>query len=224
VDKLITELGPSPARDFASRAVEALRWAYNFNAKRYDPDNGDDDRFFGTAVWRSAVHKLGLHYHDLPDSEILGKDICFEIEVSGRTIRFYKMPPRLGDNVEAFSLGGSKIKDAQARLNDEQLDLFTEVGIAVVQSAEVSPSFPRLIALHQGTPTDGLRWIVVGAPSAARGWHWWEKIYDAGWEQGLRGMGGVPMPSDPEGPQAPPHDVRIKRELLRKPGKETSQS
>ena len=170
----------------------------------------------GPLCWRSAVHKLGLNCSDLSDSVILEKDISFEIEVSGRVIRFYKMPPRLGDNVEAFALAGSKVKEAQARSNDEQLDLFAQAGVTIVQAEEASTSFPRLIALHQGTPTDGLRWIVVGAPSAARGWHWWEKIYDASWDQGLGGLGGTSTPSEPTGPQTPAHDVRIKPELLRR--------
>lgn len=211
VNRLISELGLQAASDLVDRVVPALTQAYRFNADRHAPEQGDDDRLFGVAVWRTATHELGRRCCDLPDAEILEQDICFEMELAGRTFRVYKMPPRLGDNVDAFALAGSKVKAAQARLNDEQLDLFREGGVTLAEQTE-DPTFPRLIILHQGSPLDGLRWIVVGAPSASRGWHWWVKVHDAGWSTGQ--STGQGTPGAPHSPKAPELGVRIKPGVL----------
>ncbi len=218
MDKLRSELGADTAEAFVGRVVPALRQAYDINVKRYRPEHGDDELFFGVAVWRNATHLLGEHCQDLPGSD-LQEGIVFQISLGARTFRVYKMPPRQGDNIDAFTLEGSKIRVAQGQANDDQLSLFAEVvasvGLGVVEE-RAEPEFPRLVVLHQGTPIDGLRWVAVGAPSMAsnQSWHWVEKIYDASWTSA-----GVPadVTSLNTRTQAtPPLDVRLKPELQKR--------
>jgi len=197
VEQLKREFGDEVAKAFVDRVVPALQRAYSFNVARYQPENGDDARYFGTAVWRTSVYELGMRCSELAGAEMVEADICIEMSLAGRTVRVYKMPPRLGDNVEAFTLSGSKVKVAQARSNDEQLTLF-DSGLGAVGPDAGPVSFPRLVVLHQGTPIDGLRWVEVGAPSAGGGnWHWHDRIFDAGWDVGDAGDDPVaPKSSD----------------------------
>lgn len=216
MDKLRRELGADTAEAFVGRVVPALLLAYDTNVKRYRPKHGDDEIFFGVAVWRNATHLLGEHCQGFPGSN-MQEGIVFQMSLEGRTFRFYKMPPRLGDNIDAFTLGGSKIRVAQGQTNDDQLCLFAAASAAVggvgVVEARGEPEFPRLVVLHQGTPIDGLRWVAVGAPSMAsnRSWHWVEKIYDASWTS--VGVSGDVTPLGARTPTTRPLDIRLKPEL-----------
>lgn len=212
MDRLRKVLGADTAEAFAARVVPALRRAYEVNLERYRPELGDDDLFFGVAVWRNATHLLGVECADLPGSTV-EESSAFQMTLGGRTFRVYKMPPRLGDNIAGFALDGSKIRVAQGEANDAQLTLFSPSSFSPV--ADVGePEFSRLVVVHQGTPEDGLRWVEVGAPSrpSDRTWHWHERIYDAGW--GLAALPGDVQP--PVAPTAPALDVRIKPELLQR--------
>ncbi len=223
MDKLHSELGADTANAFVGRVVPALRQAYDINVKRYRPEQGDDEIFFGVAVWRNATLLLGEHCQGLPGSD-MQEGIIFQMSLEARTFRFYKMPPRLGDNIDAFTLDGSKIRVAQGQANDDQLCLFAEVsaaGLGVVEERG-EPDFPRLVVLHQGTPIDGLRWVAVGAPSMAsnQSWHWVEKIYDASWSS--VGVSGDVTSLGARTPAVRPLDIRLKPELQKRLRKDDS--
>ncbi len=224
MEKLRSELGADTASAFVDRVVPALRRAYDINVKRYRPEQGDDEIFFGVAVWRNATHLLGERCQGLPGSD-MQEGIVFQMSLEARTFRFYKMPPRLGDNIDAFTLEGSKIRVAQGQANDDQLCLFAEVvasvGLGVVEERG-EPEFPRLVVLHQGTPIDGLRWVAIGAPSMApnQSWHWVEKIYDASWASA--GVSGDVTSLSTRTQATPPLDVRLKPELQKRLRKDDS--
>jgi hypothetical protein len=215
VEKLISEIGSDAAHQLVARVVPALNQAYAYNGRRYSPENGDDDLFFGVAVWRNATHLLEERCSDLPESEVSERGLGFEIELAGRTFRFYKMPPRLGDNIEAFTMAGSKVRVDQAQSNDDQMKLFetdfADLATVVAEDTAIGGRFPRLVVLHQGTAPDGLRWVAVGAPSAAHGWHWYEKVYDACWaESTIEELAADGFALAPEVAL----DIRVKPEVL----------
>jgi hypothetical protein len=156
----------------------ALVDAYTENCNRYSEELGDNNLTFAVSVVHNLRHMLEEALEFEEGISITRPRGSFQVEVDGRfVLHFYKAPAATGD-VGEMRFDQSRTKLELVTENTAQLSLeFKE------EEPVYSPT-RQLVVLHSGTPAEGLKQVLVGAPylSDVNGlsWAWLEELADGG--------------------------------------------
>jgi hypothetical protein len=173
-------LGAERATRLRTLIRGALVDAYTENCNRYSEDLGDNNLTFAVSVVHNLRHMLEEALEFEEAITITRPRGSFQVEVDGRfVLHFYKVPAATGD-VGEMRFDQSRTKLELVAQNTEQLSLEFED-----EKPVYSPTQARqLVVLHSGTPSDGLKQVLVGAPylSGVNGlsWAWLEEFADDG--------------------------------------------
>jgi hypothetical protein len=173
-------LGPERARRLRGIVRRALVDAYTENCNRYSEELGDNNLTFAVSVVHNLRHMVEEALEFEERITITRPRGSFQVEVDSRLVfHFYKVPSSAGD-VGEMRFDRSRTKLELVAENTEQLSLEFDVHEPVYMSSQVR----QLVILHSGTPSDGLKQILIGAPylSAVNGlsWAWLEEFADHG--------------------------------------------
>lgn len=178
--QLDDHLGQERAARLRGLIRGALVDAYTENCNRYSEELGDNNLTFAVSVVHNLRHMLEEALEFEEGISITRPRGSFQVEVDGRfVLHFYKVPVATND-VGEMRFDQSRTKLDLVTENTEQLALEFEDATPVYASGQIR----QLVVLHSGTPGEGLKHVLVGAPylSGVNGlsWAWLEEFSDDG--------------------------------------------
>lgn len=173
------KLGPERAERLRERLHTALVDAYTENCNRFSEDLGDNNLTFAVSVVHNLRHMIEEALEFEEGVAITRPRGSFQVEIDNRFVfHFYKVPAATGD-VGEIRFDQSRTKLELVAQNTAQLSLEFE-------DEQPADSLSQLVVLHSGTPNEGLKQVLVGAPylSGVNGlsWAWLEELVDQGTE------------------------------------------
>jgi hypothetical protein len=178
--QLDEQLDPERARRLRERIRGALVDAYTENCSRYSEELGDNNLTFAVSVVHNLRHMVEEALEFEEGVTITRPRGSFQVEVDSRFVfHFYKVPSTAGD-VGEMRFDQSRTKLELVAENTEQLSLEFDDH----EPAHTSSQVRQLVVLHSGTPSEGLKQVLIGAPylSGVNGlsWAWLEEFTENG--------------------------------------------
>jgi hypothetical protein len=156
-----------------------LRRVYEMDAMDHDPGVGDNATLFGQKIWHHTWYALTHELEEWDDVRVTCERNSFRIHIWNLTIAVYKVGSTALDSIYDVNFDGSATKKADAKRNQEQMQLFS---FEDVERSEPDHVFRLndLWVAHFGSPREQLVKLYLGAPSLSlfdqKEWAWYRRV------------------------------------------------